>query len=203
VGLVGRRLRIRFTTRSTLVNAEPEIASAVERAASLLERAGHHVEEGETARGTSRDEFLPLWQAAIAAAPVRRWDRTEPVTQWLGQPGRQLKSQDVASLAARITGNVLDWFGDVDAWLVPTVAVAPPRIGAWQGFGPREIYEAAAEIAAFTAPINVTGQPAVSVPAGVSSRRHPIGVQLVGRPRADAELFTLAAELESLLSQNN
>lgn len=200
VGHVGRRLRIRFTTRSTLVNAEPEVAAAVERAASLLERAGHRVEEGETARGTTRDEFLPLWQAAIADAPVRRWDRTEPVTQWLGKPGRLLQPRDVASLTARITANVLDWFGDVDAWLVPTVAVAPPRIGAWKGLGPRETYEAAAEIAAFTAPVNVTGQPAVSVPAGVSSRRHPIGVQLVGRARADAELLTLAAELESLLA---
>jgi amidase len=160
------------------------------------------VQEGETARGTTRDEFLPLWQAAIADAPVRRWDRTEPVTQWLGEPGRRLNPGDVASLTARISAQVLDWYGDADVWLVPTVAVAPPRIGAWNGLAPREIYDAAAEVAAFTAVVNVTGQPAMSVPVGVSSRRHPIGVQLVGRARADAELFTLAAELEALLGRS-
>ncbi len=43
---------------------------------------------------------------------------------------------------------------------------------------------------------NVTGQPAVSVPAGHDDDGLPMGVQIVGRPDGDATLLALAAQLE-------
>jgi amidase len=44
--------------------------------------------------------------------------------------------------------------------------------------------------------VNVTGQPAVSVPLHWSGDGLPIGVQLVGAPFAEATLVRLAAQLE-------
>jgi len=54
-------------------------------------------------------------------------------------------------------------------------------------------------IGAFTAAFNVTGQPAVSLPAGVSSDGLPIGVQLVMKRGEEKKLLGLAAALEPLL----
>jgi len=55
------------------------------------------------------------------------------------------------------------------------------------------------QIGAFTAAFNVTGQPAVSLPAGSSKAGLPIGVQLVMKRGAERDLLGLAATLEQLL----
>ena len=47
---------------------------------------------------------------------------------------------------------------------------------------------------------NVTGQPAVSVPCGLSANGLPIGFQLLGRPFAEAILFRLARAYERIHS---
>jgi amidase len=48
----------------------------------------------------------------------------------------------------------------------------------------------------FTPLLNVTGQPAASVPLHTSANGLPVGVQLIGRPFGEATLFRLAAQVE-------
>ena len=50
--------------------------------------------------------------------------------------------------------------------------------------------------AVFTAPFNLTGHPALSVPCGYSNERIPIGLQLVGRAGGESELFGVAHAYE-------
>lgn len=45
-------------------------------------------------------------------------------------------------------------------------------------------------------PANLTGQPAITVPCGFSSHGLPIGLQLVGRPLAESDIFALAHAYE-------
>lgn len=49
----------------------------------------------------------------------------------------------------------------------------------------------------WTMPFNMTGHPAISVPCGFGSDGLPIGLQLVGRFRADAELLRVSALFEA------
>jgi len=49
----------------------------------------------------------------------------------------------------------------------------------------------------WTMPFNLTGQPAISVPCGFDAAGLPIGIQLVGRFRRDADLLRLASVLEA------
>ena len=50
--------------------------------------------------------------------------------------------------------------------------------------------------AIFTAPFNLTGHPALAVPGGMSSDGIPIGLQLIGRAGADADLLRLGHTYE-------
>jgi amidase len=188
-------LRIRFTTDSPLGNTDPEVDAAVRRVATRLEALGHVVEEGPGI-AANLEEFLPIWQALIATAPVLRPSVLQPVTRWLWRAGKGLRAGDVLARRRLLSKRVTDWFGDADIWLTPSVPVAPPRIGAWREHSPEETFRQAAELGAFTALFNISGQPAASLPAGLSSGSHPIGVQLAGRPLADGLLLALARSLE-------
>jgi amidase len=195
-----RRLKLRFALRSSHVDTDPEIAAAVERVARALEKLGHSIEESsmELPEGVV-DEFLPVWQATAASAPVHDWSLTQPVTRWLGEIGRTVDAKGVERTTERLMGMVLAQFGDCDAWLTPTVAVPPPRIGAWRGMEPADVFAEASKLGVFTAPFNLSGQPAASVPAGRSRRGHPIGVQIAGRPLADGLVLALARQVERVM----
>jgi Asp-tRNA(Asn)/Glu-tRNA(Gln) amidotransferase A subunit family amidase len=52
----------------------------------------------------------------------------------------------------------------------------------------------------FSGPFNVTGQPAVTLPAGRSDEGLPFAVQLVGRRGADASLLAACAWIEQVLA---
>jgi amidase len=52
----------------------------------------------------------------------------------------------------------------------------------------------------FTPLFNTTGQPAISLPLGMSSSGLPIGIQLVGRMNDEASLLRVGAQLEEAMS---
>jgi amidase len=193
-----KKLRVRFATSNALTATHPEIAAAVARVANVVAGLGHDVDEGVMMAG-SIDEFLPAWQRLVADAPVHDWSLVQPVTRWLGEVGRRLRTEDVARALAKTSREVLAWFGDADVWLTPTVASPPPRIGALRGLAPRDAFYEAAKLGVYTAPFNVSGQPAASVPAGLTAEGHPMGVQVVGRPHADATVLALAKQLEDAM----
>jgi amidase len=191
------RLRIRVATRAPWGTTHPEIEAATLRVARALEAAGHHLEPAPMFEG-SLAEGLPLWQWLVGSIPIPlRY--VQPVTRWLGEPGRQIARADRNALHDQLTQRILEAFGDVDLWLTPTVVVPPPRVGAWKGLGPADAFEAAALLGAFTAMFNVTGQPAVSLPAGLTTEGLPIGVQLAGRCFEEAKVLAVARELEQRL----
>jgi amidase len=191
------RLRLRVAIQSNVVQTDPDVAAAVERVARLLEKQGHRIEEKamELPEGVIED-FLPVWQSSTVQAPVHDWGLTQPVTQWMADKGRSVDPAAVERIMEKLRGIVLDQFGDADAWITPTVAVPPPRIGAWSRLSPEEVLEQATHVGVFTAPFNVSWQPAASIPAGRSRRGHPIGVQIAGRPLADALVLALARAIE-------
>jgi Asp-tRNA(Asn)/Glu-tRNA(Gln) amidotransferase A subunit family amidase len=82
-----------------------------------------------------------------------------------------------------------DAMSGLDALLLPTVGrVAPVR----------EDVVHAKDLTRYALAINLTGQPAISLPAPVAG--WPVGVQLVGRSGGDWELLETAAKLEACLS---
>jgi len=95
-----------------------------------------------------------------------------------------------------LSRRVLAWFGDADLWLTPTVAMPPPVIGAWSALSQEDAFLAAAQLGSFTAPFNVSGQPAASVPLGLTRDGLPFGAQLAGKPLDDATVIAVSRQLE-------
>jgi amidase len=195
-----RGLRLRLAVRSNTLEPDGEIAAAVERVARVLEARGHRIEaKPMELPERAIEDFLPVWQAIAASAPVHDWSLTQPVTRWLGEQGRHVDAALVDRMIEKLMGHVLDQFGDHDAWITPTVAVPPPRVGAWRELAPPDVFAEATKLGVFTAPFNISGQPAASVPAGRSSKGHPIGVQIAGRPLADGLVLALARQVEQAM----
>jgi amidase len=197
-----RKLRVRFVTRSPLVETDGEIEAAVLRVVKVLAEMGHQVQEGAPLDGSIGD-FLPVWQRLAADCPVHDWSKTQPLTRWLGEAGRHVRREDVERKLAKLSRDVLAWFGDVDVWVTPTVATRAPRIGAFSELEPHAMFEEAAKLGVFTAPFNVSGQPAATVPSGLSSDGLPIGVQIVGRPLGDGTVLSVCAQLEEAMPWRN
>jgi aspartyl-tRNA(Asn)/glutamyl-tRNA(Gln) amidotransferase subunit A len=93
---------------------------------------------------------------------------------------------------------IFDRAHGVDVLLTPTTAVAafaaagPPPAE----IGGREVSPAMS--VPFTMLANLCGNAAVSVPAGLTSAGLPVGLQIIGRRHADAEVLRLARILEQV-----
>jgi aspartyl-tRNA(Asn)/glutamyl-tRNA(Gln) amidotransferase subunit A len=82
------------------------------------------------------------------------------------------------------------FFDQYDILLTPTTAITAPPIE-----GPDAI-EQARLLTRYTAPFNLTGLPALSLPCGFSSGGLPIGLQLIARPWAEAKILQAAYAYE-------
>lgn len=91
---------------------------------------------------------------------------------------------------ARDRAGVEAAFGDLDLFVLPTLAVTVPAV-AEAARNPEEAIPA--ENTAFA---NYFGLPAISVPCGFDKRGVPIGVQMVGRPGDDIAILLSAYRFE-------
>jgi aspartyl-tRNA(Asn)/glutamyl-tRNA(Gln) amidotransferase subunit A len=116
--------------------------------------------------------------------------------------GRHVLAEDyVRALRGRavVTREVDRALAEVDALVLPALAIEAPPIGA-----------ASVPVAGGTEPVrnamlrctqafNVTGHPAISVPCGTTPAGLPIGLQIVGRLGRTADLLRIARAVERTL----
>jgi len=84
----------------------------------------------------------------------------------------------------------LAFFDQYDVLLTPTTPVAAPPIK-----GPDAV-EQAALLTRFTAPFNLTGLPAISIPCGYTDENLPIGLQIVARSWQETKILRAAYAYE-------
>ncbi len=200
---VPAKLRVRIGLKSPLAALDPEVSAAVERAGRCLAALGHDVDEGPSLPDIGAEEFLPIMARLMANVPLPPMTSRflQPTTRWMRDIGRGVSDAEAAARRKALERQLDVWFdaSAADAWLLPTSAVLPPKVGQFRGLDGERMFRAVVPIGAFTAGFNVSGQPAVSLPAGKSRSGLPIGVQLVCKRGDDRRLFGLAAALEPLL----
>jgi amidase len=199
------RLRIALTTEPpSPVPVDPVCSAAAHAAAALLTELGHDVVEKTPPWRTHEmiEHFVRIWQVGPANAGVDDLSLLEPINRMLAEDARTTPSPAyVASVMAlqQLARRVVAFWNDVDLVLTPTLALEPVPIGwTWRDADgdPRRAFANQTLFTPFTPFLNVTGQPAMSVPLHWSDAGLPVGVQLIGRPFGEAVLFRLAAQLE-------
>jgi amidase len=199
------RLRIAVTIDPPVeVPVDPECVAATHAAAALLAELGHDVVDG-TPPWRSDDmvvDFIRVWQAGPATAGISDFSLLEPINRALAEQAMQTPSPLQVGAVIRLQAlvrKVVAFWDDVDVVVTPTLALPPVPIGwtyedtdgdAFVAFSRQTLFTP------FTPLINVTGQPAMSLPLHWSESGLPIGVQFIGKPWAEATLIRLAAQLE-------
>jgi amidase len=200
------RLRIAVSRKlppGVLARLAADQRGAFESTSSLLSDLGHDVVERDPAYGLVGLTFTQTWLRAIYEDYVHVPDPslTERSTRQMAAAGRVLvsKRRRDALLAGRpaLTSRILRLWDEVDVLLTPGLATT--AIAAEGGFDRSALvaFDRAARFTPWTAVFNITGQPAIAIPAGLGEDGLPLSVQLVGRPGDEALLYSLAAQIEA------
>jgi amidase len=199
------RLRIAFTLEPPIdVAVDPECAAAARAAAELLAELGHDVVE-QTPPWQSDEalvHFVRVWQVGPAIAGVDDLSLLEPINRVLAEDARATPSPEHALAIVQLqtlVRRIVAFWSEVDIVLTPTLAMLPVPIG-WTyqdtDGDARLAFARQTLFTPFTPLVNVTGQPALSLPLHWTAEGLPVGVQLIGRPFTEATLIRLAAQLE-------
>jgi amidase len=135
-------------------------------------------------RAPAQDELEALTWAAVAVGK-----RSTAIDY--------VRARRALSVATR---DMADAFKRFDVLILPTTAELPVRIGQIDGrtaaFDLDRRNADSYGYAPYTEIFNATGQPAISLPVGMSRSGLPIGIQLVAPLGEDAKLLSLAAWFE-------
>lgn len=205
-------LRIGVVEEFAYVDTHQECRHAVRKVSELLGSLGHNVERTHPNGLDSAHylyDYILLIRTALATELNglakelgREWNEGDMENgSWLQyQRGRRLSAVDFDAAVRRLHSWTRDvvrwWYEGHDILVLPTLATPPPRLGfLTEGNETLRRSRLAATIP-FTPPFNVTGQPAISIPAHWTSDGLPVGVQLVAGPGREDLILNLAVALE-------
>jgi amidase len=196
------RLRIALALEPAIdVPVDADCVDAARAAAELLAELGHDVREAapDWRADDLVESFTRIWQVSPALWPADL-SLLEPMNRALAEAARATSSVEFALAVARLQSyarRVVAFWADVDVVLTPTLARAPVPVGwIFEPDDPWEQFRRGYEFTPFTPVVNITGQPACSVPFSWTGEDLPVGVQLIGPPAGEAVLLRLAAQVE-------
>jgi aspartyl-tRNA(Asn)/glutamyl-tRNA(Gln) amidotransferase subunit A len=191
-----RGLRVAFSADLGFAKVAPEIAEIARRAAFRL---GHELDWSIEAAGPALEDPQATFETLVAldtdrvglrrlaAAAGHAFDGA--LARILNKDWTADEFSDAIMARKRIAQTMARFMTRFDLLLTPTTACAafPLDVDEPEGWTP------------FTVLANLTGQPAASVPAGLTHDGLPVGLQIVGRHLADAAVLSACAAMETIL----
>ena len=139
------------------------------------------------------------WLAGLVGRPVTQSD-VEPITWAVIERGRATSGvRHIADVEAvrQIGRSICLDLDAYDIYLTPMLTHLPRPVGYYDMSDTNlDRYNAKWSDAVFAFPFNMSGQPAMSLPLGMSASGAPIGVQAVARYGDEATILALATVLE-------
>ncbi len=200
-----RGLRVGVLGGPIVRNVEPRVSRQAEAAAAALRRRGLRVREVRIPEmeWTVATQLVTL--RAEASAVHAHWIRSRPRAYGADvrtrlQLGALVGGADYVlaqRMRARVRAAIGRAFDDVDVLLLPTTPITAPVVGErmvrWRS-GKEPVDGALVRL---TAPFNLTGLPALSVPFGAAAGL-PVGVQIVGKWNDEARVLAVGRLIEEL-----
>jgi amidase/aspartyl-tRNA(Asn)/glutamyl-tRNA(Gln) amidotransferase subunit A len=210
--------KIAYTRDYGIFPVDPRVTAVVDKAVAAFEEAGAHVEEVDIGLRRAQSELSDVWCRSVAPKQVaaiegfkregidllrdHRDDLPPELLHWDEIGRRMTVTEHLADLAIRT--EVLDALRVVldsyDLLVSPTLAcLAVDNANDGNTLGPPEINGEAIDRLigwCMTYLINFIGYPAATVPAGFAENGLPVGMQIVGKRYADADVIAASAEFE-------
>jgi aspartyl-tRNA(Asn)/glutamyl-tRNA(Gln) amidotransferase subunit A len=185
------------------------VADGIQGAADLARSAGAEVVTVEVPRLAHTSAIHRAIQFSEASASHRSWfddqrDRYAPGVRERIEAGSALHANDylLAQRArALVRREAEEAMGDLDAVIGPASPVTAPPLGADDVDIDGHSMPLRQALLSFTVPLTQLGGPVAAIPIGEDDGL-PFGAQVLGRPRAEARLLGIAAELGRLLGRD-
>ncbi len=200
--------RIAWTPDFDIYPVAPEVRSVAEAALSAFAAIGAQVEARHPDASGAMEVFKA--QRAAAVGPLVRYledhhpdwrERVKAAARWNFEQARTLTLDELLAAElerTRIFRRFARFFDDFDFLALPTVQVEPFPVEVEY---PTEIdgveMGTYLDWMASCCVVSITGLPAISVPCGRTRAGLPVGLQIVGPPRADLDLLRLAHAFEA------
>ncbi|ACA17565.1 Amidase [Methylobacterium sp. 4-46] len=199
-----RGLRIAWSPRlGYAARVDPEVEALTARAASAFAELGATVEEADPGFADPVETLNGIWLvgawSVLRTIPEAQRGAVEPALRAAAERGSRISAPDfLAALNARaaIFTAMARFHARYDLLLTPAVAVPALPVGR---LTPADGSEGDDWLAwtPFSYPFNLTGQPAASVPCGLSAAGLPVGLQIVGPMGEDARVLAAARAFEA------
>jgi aspartyl-tRNA(Asn)/glutamyl-tRNA(Gln) amidotransferase subunit A len=199
-----RGLKVAYSADWGYAAVDPEVRRVVGEAVEVFERdLGCTVEEANPGFEDPYDAFWGLVALDTDLAGMRRMagdlgDEMSPhLVEFLEQEWTAEDLTNAVMARKGVCNKMWRFMREYDLLLTPTLAVPPFETGI-QGpevIDGREV--GSTYWLSFTFPINMTGQPAATVPAGFTRDGLPVGLQIVGRHLDDPLVLRTSAAFEA------
>ena len=195
--------RVGYWSKPPFGAVDPEVAAAIEGSVHSLQRLGAAVEPIELPADDLLQIFDVHWQAGAAARaaqlPLEARANLDPGLRAIIEAGQRYSAVEYVGAMGRRAefGRRMDALLErYDVLVSPSTAI--PAFEAGRLVPPESGLKRWVEWAGFSYPINLSQQPAVSVPCGFTSAGLPIGLQIVGARGADSRVLAFAAAFEKV-----
>jgi len=198
-----RGVRLAYAPDLGRTGIDPEVARICREAAEGLERHGASVEEVALDLSDGRDAFITLRGEAMVGNHLARLEKLGELNPNLAgniRLGLGVQILDIARAEHKRAEIWHRWravFERYDLLLTPTTAVLPFPV---EQNHPAEIagrkLETYIDWVAQTFLVSLAALPAVSVPAGLSASRLPVGLQIVGPRLSEPRILACAKLVE-------
>jgi aspartyl-tRNA(Asn)/glutamyl-tRNA(Gln) amidotransferase subunit A len=197
-----RGVRVAYSADWGYAAVDPEVRRIVAQAVKVFERdLGCIVEEANPDWQDPSAAFFAIMMAESDLKGMREMARKFPMSghlvDALMMPWTAEDFTNANMMRKSMVRKMAQFMSRYEILLTPTLAVPPFPIHMQ---GPEKIdgrYVRPAEFLAFTYPMNLTGQPAATVPAGWTADGLPVGLQIVGRHLDDPTVLRASAAFEA------
>jgi amidase len=199
--------RIAYSPDLGITPVDPEVKAITRKAAERFAEAGVIVEEAHPDWREAHECFhvLRAFDFAITKANLLRSKRDllKPEVIWNIEEGLRLTVEKLERAEAQrvaMTARAVEFFKTYDLLLTPTTIVPPfPIENRYVAECAGKSFDNYVEWLGIVYAITLACCPSLSLPCGFTASGLPVGVQIVGAPRADAQVLAGAKVLEDIL----